>query len=548
MRLFEAIARFLADERDGRPVFGLMGDANLAYLGAYIERHHGRYIAAAVEGGAVLMADGWARMSGQLGIVTVTHGPALTNTLTALIEAVQAKTPMVLLTGDTPDVNEHFQYVDIQGFARSAGAGYERVKTAATALQTLRKAFVRARLDSRPIVVDVPYPLVGHDVEWTETAWPSTDLQRIAPDPDAVDEALGLLMSAKRPLVIAGRGAVESGARADILALARAVGAPVMTTLLGRELFLGEPENLGVHGTLSTPAAVDYMGQADVVVSFGASLNNWTTDHYELLAGKRVIQSDRDPGALAKYGPITHGVVGDARAVAQAMLARLDEAGHTGPAKPPRYLAAIAAAPGREAKDLFRSTSGGGFMDMREAALAISDALPAGTQQVHDVGRYSYSVWPHITTTPGRWHYAGHFGSIGLGIAFGAGAAAVRDDVPTVAWVGDGGAMHGIVEVNTAVRHGLPLIVVVMNDQCYGAEYIKLQLVGSQASTSFVPWSSFAEVARGLGAHAVRVTDRGGLDRAAEAIAQQRFPLVIEVVADADKVVNQPSVSPLPEE
>src|SRR5699024_7501298 len=110
MRVYEAVARYLAEERDGRPVFGLMGDANLGYLGAYMEHEGGRYIGAALEGGAVSMADGWSRQTEGVGVVSLTHGPALTNTLTALTEAVRSHSPIVLLAGSPPEVNGHFQY------------------------------------------------------------------------------------------------------------------------------------------------------------------------------------------------------------------------------------------------------------------------------------------------------------------------------------------------------------------------------------------------------------------------------------------------------
>src|SRR5699024_9445445 len=99
MRLFEAVGRYLAEERNKDPVFGLLGDANLGYMGAFVERENGNYIAAVHEGGAVSMGDGWARSTGKVAVVTVTHGPALTNTLTALTEATKSKTPIVLLSG-----------------------------------------------------------------------------------------------------------------------------------------------------------------------------------------------------------------------------------------------------------------------------------------------------------------------------------------------------------------------------------------------------------------------------------------------------------------
>ncbi|GAA4284362.1 thiamine pyrophosphate-binding protein [Brevibacterium daeguense] len=537
------MAKYLAEERAGRPVFGLMGDANLGYLGAFMEREGGRYIAAALEGGAVSMGDGWARATGEVAVVSVTHGPALTNTLTALTEAARSRSGLVLLAGSTPEVNDHFQYVDIEGFARFAGAGFVKVRTPAELLPMLDRAFARAAAESAPVILDIPYGVLRAEIEYRAPRIPTLHGRRLLPDPESVDEVLGLLISAKRPLLVAGRGAVASGAREAILQLARAVNAPVMTTLLAKDFFDGEPENLGIHGTLSTPAAIEYMADVDIVMSFGASLNHHTTDSFALLRDRILIQTDVDPRAISGYGPAHHAVLADARAMAQALLDRLRESELE--TRRAIYMDVVAAAPHRESKDLYESTTGDGFIDMRDATRWLNSVLPEGSVQVSDVGRFVYSTWPHITVDPARWIYAGAFGSIGLGTATAVGAAAARDDVPTALYVGDGGAMQGIVELGTAVRAGLPLVMMVLNDQCYGAEYLKLKWFGSSPEQSFIDWSSFAEVAKSLGAHAVRATCMAELEPAAEAIRAGRFPLLIEVVADPGKVANRPGIVPM---
>jgi len=549
MKLHEAIAKFLADERGTQPVFGLMGDANLAFLGDYIEREGGTYVPAVGENGAVLMAYGYARASRGLGVATVTHGPALTNTLTGLTEAVRAQAPLVLLTGDTPDVHEFFQHTDISGFAQHAGAQFERVRSAGTALSTLAKAFTRARFESRPVVVDIPLPLMSADVDYAVPTWPSFALQRIRPDSDCVESAAAMLLAAKRPLVVAGLGAVRSGAGDAVLELARLIDAPVMTSLLGRELFSGQPENLGIFGTLSSRLGSDHIGQSDVVLALGASLNNWQTDSYRLLADKRVIQVDSDPEALAKYGPISLGVVADAGAAAEDLLEILRDVGQESSGS--RRLAEIAEANAGENREHFISTTGGGYVDAREAAVEIDRVLPPGTRQLTDVGRFTVSVWPHITPAPGTMDYPGYFGSIGLGIGAGVGVASVDQALPTVVWVGDGGAMQGLVEITTAVRQSLPLIIVVINDGCYGAEYLKLIDVGAKPENAFMAWPSISRAAEGLGAEGIRVTDREQLTAAVVRIEEYSAqaagdgvtcPLVIEVIADPHQMANEASV------
>lgn len=539
MRAFEALAKYLSEERTGHPVFGLMGDANLAYLGAFIEREGGHYVTATLEGGAVSMGDGWARTTGNVAVVSVTHGPALTNTLTSLIEATKAHTPMVLLTGSTPEVNEHFQYFDIEGFARLAGTEMVKVRRAVDLEAVLDRAFIRAASGQIPVVVDVPYDILSTEVGYRAPRLPEVRDRSRWPDPESVDEALGLLLSAKRPLILAGRGAVISGAREELLELARAINAPVMTSLLAKDYFDGEPENLGLHGTFSTQEAISYMTDVDVVISFGASLNQFTTDNFDLLRDRIVIQIDLNPAALSRFGPATHTVGSDARQMAKALMIRLREADVE--VKYAAYMDTVANS--SDCKDQYDSTTGNGYIDMRDASRWLNSVLPPGAQQVCDLGRFMYSTWPHITVDPERWIYMGSFGSIGLGTAAAVGAATARQEVPTALYVGDGGAMQGLVELNTAVRNKLPLIVMVLNDQCYGAEYLKLQISGSSPEPARVSWPSFAEVARGMGAKAVRATSLDDLEGAAEAVRTGQFPLLIEVRVDPANATNRPGLT-----
>ena len=122
-----------------------------------------------------------------------------------------------------------------------------------------------------------------------------------------MDEAVGIVASAKRPIVLAGQGAASTDARAALLRLASRTGAPVATTLRARDLFHGEPYNLGIFGTLSDETALDIITQSDVVIAFGASLNNWTTAEGSILQNKKVVHVDTDHAALAQHSSVHVG-------------------------------------------------------------------------------------------------------------------------------------------------------------------------------------------------------------------------------------------------
>jgi thiamine pyrophosphate-dependent acetolactate synthase large subunit-like protein len=547
VKTYEVVAQELS-HHDVRTVFGLMGDANLAYIGAYIESGAGEFIAAVAEGSAVSMADGFHRMNGGVAVASVTHGPALTNTLTALTEAVRARSHVLLITGDTPDMHHHFQSLDIEGFARGAGAGYLRVRHPDDVAADIASAFQRIVSENRPLVLDVPYDLLERTAEYTQQRLPRRAFATAEPNEDAIDEALGILLAASRPIVLAGRGAVNPDARAAILRLARLIGAPVTTTLLAKDLFAEEPENAGIHGNLANSVAAEEIGKADCLISFGASLNTFTTDGNELLRGKSVIAVDSRPEAIGRFAPVTLGLVGDAARTASAMCERLEQAGHT--FTDSVRMADIRNSISQLAEKTYRSITGSGTVDMRDAMARLTESLPAGAQIVTDVGRFSFAAWLHLKVNPGRFTVPGTFGSIGLGIATAIGAAAARPEVLTVCVAGDGGAMMGLTELCTAVRHSLPLVLVILNDNCYGAEYGKLESLGLKTVHSEVRWPEFAEVARALGADALTIREPEDFDAVRVAVNALTRPLVIEVKADparrrptADSAGSQSKVS-----
>ncbi|MBV6756190.1 thiamine pyrophosphate-binding protein [Rhodococcus opacus] len=529
MKTYEVAAEALS-KQGVRTIFGLMGDANLAYIGAYVENEGGEFVAAVAEGSAVSMADGYHRMSGEVGVASVTHGPAVTNCLTALTEAVRARSEVLLITGGTPDVHHHFQALDLEGFARGAGAQYLRVRRPDDVSADIAQAFVRIRAEGRPLLLDIPYDLLEKSAEYIPAPQPTVECATAVPGPDAVDDVLGILLSSRRPMILAGRGAVRPDARDAILRLARLLDVPVTTSLLAKDLFRGEPENLGIHGNLSSAVAAEEIARADCVIAFGASLNTFTTDGNALLHGKAVIQCDVRADAIGRFGPVSSALIADAGLAARALCDRLEESGYTAPVT--GRVEALAEKEAMSGRQLYRSITGGGTVDMRDAMSWLGDVVPAGTQIVTDVGRFSFAAWKHLNVTPGRFTVPGAFGSIGLGIGTAAGAAAARRDVPTVCIAGDGGGMMGILELTTAVRCELPLIVVILNDNCYGAEYRKLADLGLKTVHSEVAWPEFAEVARSLGARAVTVREDKDLVVAADAISGGDFPLLVEIKAD----------------
>ncbi|WP_116996710.1 thiamine pyrophosphate-binding protein [Desertimonas flava] len=537
MRGFELLSRSVT-AHGVEVVFGLIGDANLYWVDHFVRDGGGRYVAAAAEAGSVLMATGYARSSGRLGVATVTHGPALTNTATALIEAVRDGTPLVLIAGDTAASDrEHLQDIDQRAFVNATGAGFEPVRSVASVSIDLSVAVRRAWVERRPIVLNVPA-----DLQWAETSAEAVapepiGTQATAPDLDRLDQAVGIVASARRPIILAGRGATSPAARDALVALAERIGAPVATTLKARDLFRGDPWDLGIFGTLASDVALDAIAASDCVVAFGAALTRRTTVDGALLRSKRVVQCDIDATQLGRLTAVDCGVVGDASRIATSMVAWLDEAG----IEPTTFRSSELAA--RLANsDPPVPASSVGPIDVTSLSNYLERALPTDRTLVFDAGRFCYEPLRLLhVPEPRALHVALNFGSIGLGVATAIGSAIGSPDRTCVVVCGDGGfLLGGLTELDTAVREQLDLVMVICNDGSYGAEYVQFVDRGLDPGLSLFTRPSFAAVATALGAHGVTVNTAADLTLIDTALADpSRRPLLIDVRLDPARMPNR---------
>jgi acetolactate synthase I/II/III large subunit len=529
MYVHEVIARTL-DAMDVDTIFGLIGDGNLYLVDSFTRDTGGRFIAVANEATAVLAATGYSRTTGRLGVAAVTHGPALTNTITALIEAVRARTPLVLIAGDTAVIDrDNLQKIDQHSVILPTGAGFVQVRSPETIGEDLVSAFRGAELERCPVVLNIPADFQWQDVEYRPPQRRPVVRQSVRPSEDALDAALGIIASARRPLVLAGRGATSAAARAAVLGFARRVGAPVATTLQARELFAGEPADLGIFGTLSTGAAVDVIGQADCVVAFGAALNRWTTGEGSLLTGARVVQVDTDPAALNHHRVVDAPVVGDAVVVAAEFVRLLDEVSFT-----PTEFASRAAQLAGQVPAQKPAEHQPGTLDIDEALRAINRSFPVDRSLVLDAGRFFHHAAFNVRTgAVNSYVHTLEFGCIGLAMGNAIGAAAGSPGTPVLMISGDGGFMlGGLAEFNTAVRHRLDIVVVIMNDRSYGAEYIQFTNKGMDPAISTFEWPSLAAVASALGGIGYAVRTQEELEKALDSLADRDRPALIEVFLD----------------
>jgi thiamine pyrophosphate-dependent acetolactate synthase large subunit-like protein len=539
MKAHGCLARALR-EHGVDTLFGVLGDANMMHVHDFTEHEGGRYVSAVDERGAVSMADGFARIRGTVGVATVTHGPAATNTVTALVEAVRADSPVLLLTGDPVGRRYFPQEFDLEGMARLCGADYWRVRTAEHLVDDVAMVLAKVAATRRPLLLNVPFDLQNADLDYVPSAFRALSRQAPAPDETALDAALGVVASARRPLVLAGHGAVTAGAGPELVELADALGAPLATTAGAKDLFTGHPFDLGVVGTVSRPAAADVLSRSDCLLVFGAGLNDHTTVHGSLLADKAIVRCDLRPEKLLRATPADAVVLGDARSVAAEMVRQLKAAElDTG-----SWRVQVLGPEGmrtRAPRADFTDRSGPGGLDPRTAMIVLDELLPRPRQVVTDVGRFVVSPWRylHAASADRFLQTGGNWSSIGLGVAAAIGAAQAAPDHLTVGVVGDGGGMMGVVELSTAVRNRIPFLLVVLNDRGYGAEYPKLVDHGVDPSYASLDWPGFAGIAEALGGIGHTVATLADLESAAAAAAgtAAHTPTVLEISVD-------PSIEP----
>lgn len=535
MLFHQAIAKALGDQGI-TTIFGVLGDANLYMMDSFERTVGGRFYSMSNEAGAVLAANGYARTSGELGVATVTHGPALTNTITALVESVKDHTPVLLVAGDTAVVDrENFQKIPQRDVVLPSGAGFEQVRSPETVAEDVAVAVRRALLERRPIVLNVPIEFQWAEVEYTPDRVRWVRPQAVVPDPAALDDAVGIVASAKRPLVLAGQGASDPEAKAALVRLAHRIGAPLATTLRARDLFRGDPHNIGIAGTLSHEVAMDVIAQADCVIAFGASLNKWTTAEGSGLDGKKVVHVDIDRAAIERFSGVHAGVVGDAVPVAEAFVALLDEAEvkPTGFASPQ-----LAERLANRDEHAFRDTSTETCVDIRTAMLKVEAAFPQDRTLVHDGGRFIFNAFKLLhAPDPRAYVHTVNYGSIGLGMGNAVGAWFGAPGRPVLLVTGDGGFMlGGLAEFNSAVRHQVDLVVVLFNDAAYGAEHIQFRNKDMDPSISTFDWPDFGPVATALGGRGFTVRNLAELDEALAAIETRDRPILIDIKIDPDKV------------
>jgi thiamine pyrophosphate-dependent acetolactate synthase large subunit-like protein len=517
--------------------FTLMGDANMNWA-ARLAQKGSRMVFVRHEHCAVAAAMAYSRKTSEVGVATVTCGPGVTQLITALPAAVRAHIPMVVFGGEAPLKSSWYnQGIDQAPIIKATGADYHPLHLPERMPIGIRDAFLQARREKRPVVIGIPFDL--QERPWSgpeKLPTPSHELlprlSPIPPHPDDVAKAAQLVAAAQRVVVFAGLGAVEAKAGPACRALAAKTGGLLTTSLPARGLFHDDLYCIGIAGSFTPEVGLEYLKEADLVIVVGGSLTYHAGGGGQLWPKARMLHIDIDPRALRQGQEVArHHLRADARLGVEALTAAL-------PARATGWRTEAMAARIRDSKpDSYVFQIEPGLLDPRDVVEGLEKTLPADWEMVNSSGHCSWFFAQMPSRPQERFFSLREFGAIGNGISFGMGVAAARPDRPVVLFDGDGSLMMHVQELETIKRHGLKILIIVMNDGAYGSEVHKLRSEGLPEDGSVFGRPDFAAIARGFGLEGKTVKRLDEVPKLVEEFAKSRGAAIWDFHV-SDKVVS----------
>lgn len=504
--VYDVLADTFAQEKVST-CFALMGDANMNWATRLAEKGC-EMVYVRHEHCAVAAAMAFARKSGEVGLATVTCGPGVTQLMTALPAAVRASLPVVVFAGEAPLKSGWYnQGIDQGPMVTATGAAYHSLHQPARMPIAIRDAFIQARTERRPVVLGIPFDLQNRLWEGDVTLpKPSHDLMPamfpLAPHPDDVARAGRLVDAAQRVVVIAGMGAVESGAAVACRELATKTGGLLATTLPARGIFHDDPYCIGISGSFSTELGLECLAEADLVIAVGCSLAFHFGGGGQLWRKAQMLHIDTQPRSISQGQEVArHHMRADANLGVQQLTAAIGERTSIWRSED------LAKRISTEKPDSYHYELEAGEIDPRDAVEALDAALPNDWEIVNSSGHCSGFFAQMPSRPQSRFLTIREFGAIGNGTSFAMGVAAARPDDPVVLFDGDGSLLMHIQELETISRHKMNVLIIVMNDGAYGSELHKLRSEGLPIEGSVFGLTDFAGIAKGFGLAGATIED-----------------------------------------
>ena len=522
-------------------IFGLTGLTTNSMVTETFGREDITFIDARHEEGAAFMAYGYARASGKPVVCMTTSGPGTIHLVTGISLAYKGRAPIIVIAGDTAleyigrDGAQAFDLVNI--FKPVTKMAVQANKTERVP-HLIREAFRTALWGKQgPVLLDIPRDLI--DNQTISDDFPSPEAYRpvntrAQADMEAIRQAIRILSEARRPLILVGGGVVDSGASDEAVELSEHLSMAIVPSYGHHDAIPNShPNYVGPPGGRGSGEAAEAINRADVILAFGTRINQPSTswDYSVINPQTKIIQVDIDPLEIGRNYPVSVGIVGDAKAVGEQLLEALRKNSPEGTELPEWKAEFQGLAEKRRARLAEELGMSADPMMPQQVYPELNKVLPRDCMVTIDAGVAPGLSYDRLSFEYPRtmFNYAGQ-GGLGMGYSVGLGTKLGRPDRPAISIQGDGGFLYTSGEINTAVRWNIPLVSIVLNNSCHGAEkaqqkrlfderYVGVDLTNPR-------FDKLAEVYGARGYYVERPEDIG--DAVSDALSLDR-PCVIEI-------------------
>ncbi len=517
-------------------VFGFPGGKVIRLYDALYQEDKIKHYETAHEQGASHAADAYARTTGKVGVCIATSGPGATNLVTGLATAYMDSIPVIAITGNVPASllgKDSFQEVDIMGVTMPVTKHNYQIKDVSRISDVFREAFAFAR-NGRPgpVLIDITDNSFAAECEYIEPEKLDMPCKFSDIPMDSIKE---LITKAERPVILAGGGVVLSGAADELYELAERIDAPVATTLMGTSSFPGKHRLytglIGMHGTKASNMAFQ---NCDLLIVLGARFSDRVTgDTSKFASHAKIIQIDIDASEINKNIPTNIHAIQDIKEALKNINKEAPKKTHE------EWVKSV---DDWKAEDEAHIPEG----HLPKKILEIAGAkLGEDTIVVTDVGQHQmWTAQYYPFKKHNKFVTSGGLGTMGFGLGASIGAKVANPAKRVIHITGDGSFRMNLIEMTTAVRYGLPVITVLLDNNTLGmVRQWQTLFFDKRHSETTLPALDFCAAARAFGYFAQKIDSAEGFEKALEAALEKNAPSLIHCLIDQDEMVL-PMVAP----